>query len=633
MRGSRAVVPAVFVALAAIYGAGQALAPGPSVQGDGYYTWLWARSLAYAGDLDLTDDYAQCGDPWGLAARGEGSRPPNQWTIGSALLWTPFAVIGRLTHPGDPGCRGPVARFAMVGTIVAALLALWLAYRLTTRYVDRGPALLAVLGVGLASPLTHYTLYLPSYSHVPAAFGTALFLERWDATRGSRGLPRWAGMGALLALAMLLRPQLAILALAPLLEWIGTARDDLRRRDRRALGWLTLAGLVFTAAAVAGFAPQLALNRGMYGSFFDLPQGPHYMRWAHPGVAGTLFGTTGGLLFWTPFLYLSVVGLILAPFRRRTRVLGASLLLVCSITLYVNAAAWDWWGSMGFSNRRFVELSAPFVFGAALVLASVFRWAERRPRRAVAALLTIGVVCFATWNFAAMAGVATGRIDGWREQPADRAWQDVFRELSTAVHERVGNPLAWPASIPFALRYDVHPKHWDVMQGMAIFYVNYEDLAPRIGEKSVHFRKPLHQAYLVEGFEVQRKRRRTHAVTSEPRARMLLPLFMGAVRAVDVRWRADGKDAARAVLTWNDTPVAQVDVRPRRWQRTRIALPAGVARTGVNELVWSVTDGSVAIDRITMVPAEWLPPARRFGERAVTGRRIPAGRSSRGSRK
>ena len=39
--------------------------PG-AVHGDGYYTYLWARTIVFDGDLDFHEEYRTCDDPWGL---------------------------------------------------------------------------------------------------------------------------------------------------------------------------------------------------------------------------------------------------------------------------------------------------------------------------------------------------------------------------------------------------------------------------------------------------------------------------------------------------------------------------------------------------------------------------------------
>jgi hypothetical protein len=523
---------------------------------------------------------------------------------------------------------------AMWVTVLAALLALWLGYRIARRHTGQGPALLATLGVGLASPLPYYTIYLPSYGHAISAFAVALFLERWEATRGDRGPFRWALLGVLLGFAMLMRPQNAVLALAPLFEWVGPAVAALRFRRPRALVPWVGTGLLFTACALIVFAPQAVLQQAMFGHPFAPPQGPHFMRWAEPHFAGALFGTTGGLLFWTPLLYLSLIGMLIGLFRAPSRGVAVAFGAIFLATLYINAAAWDWWGSVSFSNRRFISLSGLFVVGAGLTLDPVFRWGERRPRHAVAALLLIPLLALVLWNFAAMSGVAGGRITTWREQPADEAWMAVGEELATVVYDKVGNPLAWPASLPFAWRYGVHPKHFDAMQGLSVFYVNYEDLSPRAGEERVEFHKPLHQAYLVEGFETRKVHGAMSAVAEAGRARMLIPLFHRAVRGVQVEWRAlpaptgQGAEAdtavpaSRVVLEWNGMAVAQLDVPAGpSWAKQTLAIPEDASRAGINELTWHVEGGPVAIRAMEFLPAEWLPPAVRFGDRAKGKRR------------
>src|SRR5690606_15599160 len=95
------------------------------------------------------------------------------------------------------------------------------------------------------------------------------------------------------------------------------------------------------------------------------------------------------------------------------RPLAVAMLIAFALTVYINGAVWDYWGSMGFSNRRFTEMSAPLGLGMALLLKSVFQFAEERPRALAGALLAVFVAGFSAWNIAAMTGVGTGRIASW----------------------------------------------------------------------------------------------------------------------------------------------------------------------------------------------------------------------------
>lgn len=613
----RAGLAAIALGFVVLY----AMSPMTSLNGDGYYTYLWARSLAFDGDMDLTNDYALCGDPWGMANDAEGPGPRNQWSPGPALLWTPMLWVARLFLPASlsenphiaQACTGPLAEFGLFGSVLATLLTLWLIYRLGRRHAGVGPALLATAGIAFASPLSYYGAWLLSYGHAPAAFAVALFVERWDATRlgpRARHPLRWGLMGLLLGVAMLMRPQNVVFVFAPLSEWLALTYDDLRaKRHSRALGMVG-SGLLFTLALALAFAPQLYAWKLSYGTYLAMPQGPHYMRWGEANLDGVLFATTGGLLTWTPLLYAGVIGLLAGSARSRradasisaARPLAIAMLVAFALTVYINGAVWDYWGSMGFSNRRFTEMSAPLGLGMALLLKSVFRFAEQRPRALAGALLGVLVAGFAAWNIAAMTGVGTGRIASWREARSDVMWEQIFHELATGTYEAVGNPAAWPGSLPFALRFDTHPMRYDGMRGMTLFYAEYQDRSPRHGETSAYFTGgPLHALYAADGFasepELVGGRKGLRMLGSD--ARLLLPLFLDEVGAVRLRYRTAEADEAAVTVRWNGTVLGE---RPASgsWRLVTFPIPPGVARAGVNEVELHVRGGSLLLTSLDL---------------------------------
>ena len=242
--------------------------------------------------------------------------------------------------------------------------------------------------------------------------------------------------------------------------------------------------------------------------------------------------------------------------------------------------------------------------------------------------------------------MSTWNPDSWREAPSPTIWEQVFAEATRPVYETVGNPLTWPASIPFAIAHGVHPKHYDAMRGMSIMYAEYETRRPRAGEETVRFFTPLHRHYLVEGFAEEGREvlGKEAAVTAAARTRMLLPLFLGEVEGVVLEVAAvpapTGKgeantttketlDAAgatkgegergaarfagaRVTVVWNGETVGQVDV-PARWKKVRVGLPPGVPRAGVNDVRFVVHGEEVAFHTLTVVPSAELPEAKPFG--------------------
>ncbi len=619
-----------FAAITTVYLWSHLDPPMPSIHGDGYYTYLWARSLVFDGDWDLTNDYELCGDPWRMRTRmgppEPGMRPHNPWNPGPALVWAPLLAVARWTFPeaDDPdpkvaqACQGPMAEFSMLGTVLVGLIAVFLAYRMARRHVSPGAAFLGAAAVALATSLPYYATLLPSYNHALAAFGVALFVERWEATRGSRRWWRWPMLGVLLGLAMLMRAQNALIVVCPLLEWIALARDDIRSRRWKPLAALVGLGFAFVIAMALVFSPQPYLWKLTYGVWFAVPQGEHFMRWSTPHLDGVLWASTGGLLVWTPVLYFAFTGLLGGLVPRRLRFL--SFALVCTVAAYgyVNASAYDYFGSASFSNRRFTELALPFAFGISLSAEYAIGLAKRKPRAFAVAAMAVALLGFGMWNYAAMWGVAKGKIRSHHERPMVVFWKQTFDELSEGVWKGVGNPFAWPASVPFAIEYDTHPRRWDVMRGMALFYQNEQTREPRTrdGENEARFDRPYQFEYAVEGFEEEARPidGKRAAVTTGKYARMLIPFFWDDVEAIEVRWKAvrdrdaDQTDRARVTLRWNGVPISQDDVGTR-WGTTRIEMPAGIVRIGINEVEWHLDDGPVAFDtvRVIQIPRDHSP--------------------------
>lgn len=605
------------LALGALYAAVFSADVASHVQGDGHYTYQWARSIAFDGDLDLRNDYEKCSDFWRMATPAEpGLGPRNQWPVGPAYLWAPALVAARALGVAGPedACLGRRAEVAMAMSCLAGWLSMVLAYIVARRRCSEPAALLGALGVGLATALPYYACILPSYSHAPSALAVALFVERWDATRGDDRFRRWAGLGLLLGLVAAMRPQDVIVAVLPLAEWLRRAASHAARRDLAGgVRHLNL-GAVFALCAVPTFFPQMAAWKLSYGKWLAVPQGPHFMRWSTPFVDGYLFGSANGLLSWTPVLYLAAAGAVLGVRRPAFRALGLPLTVLVALSVYVNAAAWDYWGAVGFAGRRSVDMALPFAVLSAFAVEALLDRAARAPRAFAAASVAAGLALLAAWNGAAMKGVARGTLASWHEAPMPVFWRATFDILVSDVHERVGNPLAWPGALPVAARYRTSPARYDVLRGMGLFFEEYETGAPRGGEDVARFAEPKWEGYLASGFASERAsvRGRLAAVTDGPRARLLLPVFAGDARFAEPTWAAapphePGLGAARSgrgagpvhvTVRWRGVWIFEADVEA--WQTPRIPLPYGLASPGINEVVLEVRGGALALESLRL---------------------------------
>lgn len=620
-----------FLALTLLYVACVAANPMPSsVHGDGYYTYLWARTIVFDGDLDLHDDYQLCGDPWGLANNPIGA-DINYWNVGAALFWVPILAFDRVTqHPAlnranariAHGCTSELSDRAVLGSVLAGLLACWLAFLVARRWFGDGPALFGAVAMGALGPLLYYSTMLRSYGHATSSFGAAFALWVWERRRGTpRSLGSWLYMGGALGLAMLMRAQNAIFVVLPLATWVAHAVALGRARDSRALGKHVAAGLAFTAAVLVVFSPQAWIWHHMTGSWITVPQGEGYMRWGGSMWHKALFSAQG-LFPWSPIHYLALAGMLLVAWRRNTRRFGLLLLVLFAAESYVVGAAYDWSGSIGFPGRRFDALTAPFAIGLAAFGRAIWhRVAIRRSAPALAACGTLLVLGF--WSVSASVGVGRAmRTDTPRPSPDQ--WRETFGQTLDPVWRAVGNPLTWPASIPFALRYHAHPRRWDVVGAPELFHHDERTLRWREFESTMDFGSPITALYVDGDRTPARVDGRTGLVLPRGSTRVFVPLHGLDVGWLEVRASPAGGGDPRVALSMRGyrfgTHRFTAESREHRYP-----VPAGVAGQGIHELWIWVEDAPVLLERIRILdpdPPPSIDAARRNEELRQLRRRL-----------
>lgn len=343
---------------------------GRVLDGDAVHYYVYLRSLVFDRDVDFQNDYAAIYGPSGLPRnlfRTQTGHLSNVVSIGPALLWMPFFLVALavtalarglgLTAVWLDGISAPFQISAGVAGIVYATLGALLCYRTCRLFFPSRPALWGTLAAWLATPAIYYSVVSPAYSHATSMFAVALFVWFWLSTRGQRHLGRYALLGVLAGIAGLVRWQDLVIAALPALE----AAVELRERPRdaaRIAGRMAVMGLVLLFA----LTPQILAWRAIYGQSAMVPGKPGYVRWQAPQVLAVLFGYKHGLLYWTPAVALSLIGLRWVV--RRDALAGWGSALVVAIFVYVNAAA-DPGAGEGFGARRFVADTVFFALGFA----------------------------------------------------------------------------------------------------------------------------------------------------------------------------------------------------------------------------------------------------------------------------
>ncbi|MEZ4402194.1 MAG: hypothetical protein R3B06_19360 [Kofleriaceae bacterium] len=578
---------------------------------DAPYYYAYLPSLVLDHDLDFTDEY-QVTHNWYRLGKTPTGKPGNVFGVGPALLSLPAFAIGHAvavaTDQRRDGFSDAELTAVMWMSVLLSVLALVFPARVIARRFGRGPVgLWAALAVAAGGPVVYYAVRQPGYAHPYATFFAAWLIDAWDASyERPRTARTWAGLGLLLGLATLARPQLATWGVL----LAAAAVDDVRQRRPVARALARWAGAAALIAAC--LAPQLATWRALYGSWYVVPQGDGFMRWDAPAWSETLFAARNGLLPWAPIYGVGALGLILA-LARRARLAG---LLLGGVLLQamVNGAAWDWWGGGSFGGRRFDSCYPAFAIGLGAVLVvpwALARRARRFPRLAggaagvVTAALVAGTLALAAANVVVAVRVdsTTARIYGG-EPPAEVLRAHLHRRGTRplgAVAATAARWVAWPARAAFAWRHDAAPDAYDRVVGVHFLGETYPGLnatPPATEERRAG-------VTLGPAFRTGlRSTAREPGALEQPgwSARLLVPLNLrGPVTvALALRHPAGG----RVDLRWND-----------RWVATA-ALTATVAtveftttdvRRGVNQLAWIAPPG-LLLDSLTLRAA---PSPRR----------------------
>lgn len=448
----------------------------PETDGDGTYYYAYLRSIVFDHDVELTNDYLLLGDQFHAGVHPETRRARNVFTIGPALFWLPVvpvahagqALANALGAPPDKldGTESLYQRSVLFGSVLAGLVTTALGLRLARRITDPGLATLAAIGVCLGSPLIWYMLRQPAFSHAIDSCAVALFASAWVASFGSRSRLRWAGIGMLLGLAMLVRPQNVSHTLLPLAEWLLLSTPLLHASRRHELPRALINGVLFVLAAILIVSPLLLIWRRMYGEWVLVPQGGDFMNWANSRWDATLFSTRGGLFAFHPLLLVAAAGLValvaLRRFPRELRLLAGVGLLVLGLQAYINGAALDWWGGWAFGGRRFLSCTIYLMAGLAVVLELVRGFVMRHTRGFVQFVAATALLGFVLFNWSLSDDFAHIAMPPDATQPMKPRYAAALLKTLDRVYAVTGNPGSWPANLVFALRAHTSPERYDI---------------------------------------------------------------------------------------------------------------------------------------------------------------------------
>lgn len=574
--------------------------------GDGFYSWIYARSLAFDGDIHFANDYALCGDPFHHGFDRGGGRPDNPFYVGPAVFWTPvlfvLRLVGRIFQSADAvaasSCTGWLAGTTILTGPLLGAAAVLLSYLVARRFVSSGIALFSALLFAFSSPLFPYSTSVAHYSHVYLTFAVAALVLATLRAEEAPSPRRWALVGVLACVCVLSRLPAAIYLLFP-----GIAA----LRAIRAKGGGPIGLVLLAAGTIVGFALTALVYVLLYGTVFAIPQGEHYLQLARPHPLMLLFGVHGGFFFWTPFAWLAVLGLVPAARRKDTRVLGVALLASALLEIYLSSAPLEVYAGWSIGARRLLPLFAPLVLFSALLLA----WAKEklaarvpaalRARSSILAGVLVGAVLV---NNVPVATLFRGDVAYPQAVIYGAGWSPFW----AFVDEHVGDVAILPAEIFFSIRYGLPISSY--REGIRHRYIRkYRTLAYR---DSVLVMSEPWVDRVSEGLT----RSSRGATMTGRRARLVFCAEWPYATHITVRVTSDGP--ARLDLTiakvFGSNAIGHADVEAGEHLAYVLEVPAGAFDSGMLEMIFEKDgDAKLTIESIALedrVPRRAIEPER-----------------------
>jgi hypothetical protein len=595
-RPSRRRVFAAF-ALAFAIGATCQLHLGARLQSDGFYYFAYLRSLWFDHDVNFLNDYRVLGltdKPYLFEPTSTG-HAPSAWTIGPAIVWSPFFGIGHLVASrlsatsavAVDGTSFPYRQAVCLAGLFYGLLGVYFCMRLAALFTARRVAAAAAAIAVSGSFMLWYLIREPTMTHAPSMAAVAAFAWLWAATLRRRLVWQWIALGALGGLMALIRWQSAIYGWLPLCEVAAMAVGLARQRDRDGLRRLTVGAAAGAAAAIIAFLPQMLAWKAIYGSYIAVsPLGPQ-IRFADPHFVDVLWSSRNGLFALSPVLYAGAIGLPILIAIKRHRLAGIAFLSSFVLMVYFNSIIQDWWGSAGFGGRRFDGAIALLAVGLAVAIDATRRLVARAPMLPAAAVIGAAILWNATFRASASAGVFDAG------QPND--FGAVAADQVATIEGGIGHPFSYPANLGFAIWNGVPPAAYDLLAPGRFL----SDPARPYGR--IDFGAPGDEVFLGDGFFGAESDGPASFRWVTSRAAFILPLARTTKMRVQLRLRAfsyPGAPPQQLTVRLNDTPLGPFDV-PADWQTIAFVVERAVWRTTINRIALEFSRADAPADHDT----------------------------------
>lgn len=337
----------------------------------GYYAYL--RSTFFDHDIDFFNEkgyyHFDTITPTGYSI--------NYWSIGSAILWIPFFLLGHAIaliytflgyQVSADGYSFPYHVLTGMGSSLCVFMGLLLTFSLLKNYFSEKAALIATVVLFLATPLPYYTFIRQRMSHAGEFLVIVFFIYSWILYRSKyKNVLGSLLLGVSAGMLLTIRLNTGIFLLIPFLDFLIQAVKDFyeRKYDRLRLMGRNL--LIMSIACIGVVIPQLVAWNTIMGKPY--PPTSHVsftLSNIFQNMAYVLGGRDWGIFITEPVWIFGLIGLALF-IRREKRV--SILFLICVLTALIICAGFL--NEASFGHRFVLNCNVMLSFGVAALIDSV----------------------------------------------------------------------------------------------------------------------------------------------------------------------------------------------------------------------------------------------------------------------
>jgi len=301
----------------------------------------------------------------------------NYWSIGSAILWIPFFLIGHAFaliysllgyQVSVDGYSFPYYVLTCIGSGLCVFLGLILTFSLLKNFFSEKSSLIATIVLFLSTPLPYYTFIRQRMSHSGEFLVIALFIYSWILYRGKYK----NALGSLLlgisaGMLCIIRLNTGMFLLIPLLDFLIQA---IKYFYERKFDLLKLMGrnilLIFIACMVV-IVPQLVVWGTILGEPF--PPTSHVsfnLSNIFQGIEYVFVGKDWGVFITEPVWIFGLIGLAL--FIKREKRIGIIFFLCLLTSLFMCAGFLN---EASYGHRFVLNCNIILSFGVATLIDSI----------------------------------------------------------------------------------------------------------------------------------------------------------------------------------------------------------------------------------------------------------------------